>query len=120
RPLAPGDVLVLVRSRAELASLIVTRLFSTGVPVAGVDRLHLHEPLAVQDLLAAVKFAVQPNDDLSLACRLVSPLVGWDQDQLRLLAYGRKSSLWRELRRRAAENEAFASAHQALSGLLEM
>src|SRR6185437_13345502 len=61
--LTAGDILVLVRSRGELASLIVARLFSAGVPVAGVDRLHLHEPLAVQDLLAAVKFAVQPNDD---------------------------------------------------------
>ena len=99
QPLTPGDILVLVRSRGELASLIVARLFSAGVPVAGVDRLQLHEPLAVQDLLAAVKFAVQPNDDLSLACLLVSPLIGWDQDRLRELAYGRKGSLWRELRR---------------------
>ena len=100
RPLTPGDILVLVRSRGELASLIVARLFGAGVPVAGVDRLHLHEPLAVQDLLAACKFAVQPNDDLNLACLLVSPLIGWDQEQLRALAFGRKSSLWRELRAR--------------------
>ena len=115
RPLTPGDILVLVRSRGELASLIVARLFGRGVPVAGVDRLHLHEPLAVQDLLAAMKFAVQPNDDLSLACLLVSPLIGWDQDRLRELAYGRPSSLWRELRRRAEE---YSEAHEALSGLL--
>jgi ATP-dependent helicase/nuclease subunit A len=80
----------------------------------------LHEPLAVQDLLAAVKFAVQPNDDLSLACLLVSPLVGWDQDQLRALAYGRKVSLWRELRRRAEENDAFKAAHGALAELLRI
>ena len=111
RPLTPGDILVLVRSRGELASLIVARLFSAGVPVAGVDRLHLHEPLAVQDLLAAIKFAVQPNDDLSLACLLVSPLIGWDQDQLRELAYGRKGSLWRELRQRSSE---FQGTHDAL------
>jgi ATP-dependent helicase/nuclease subunit A len=117
RPLTPGDILVLVRSRGELASLIVARLFSAGVPVAGVDRLHLHEPLAVQDLLAAVKFAVQPNDDLSLACLLVSPLIGWDQDRLRALAYGRKGSLWRELRQRAAE---FQDAYESLSDLLRI
>jgi ATP-dependent helicase/nuclease subunit A len=117
QPLTPGDILVLVRSRGELASLIVARLFSAGVPVAGVDRLHLHEPLAVQDLLAAVKFAVQPDDDLSLACLLVSPLIGWDQEQLRALAYDRKSSLWRELRQRAAE---FPAAHEALSELLRI
>jgi ATP-dependent helicase/nuclease subunit A len=120
RPLTPGDILVLVRSRGELASLIVARLFSAGVPVAGVDRLHLHEPLAVQDLIAAVKFAVQPNDDLSLACLLVSPLIGWGQEQLRALAYGRKVSLWRELRRRADQNDAFRSAHDALSELLRI
>jgi ATP-dependent helicase/nuclease subunit A len=117
RPLTPGDILVLVRSRGQLASLIVARLFSAGVPVAGVDRLHLHEPLAVQDLLAAIKFVVQPNDDLSLAGLLVSPLVGWDQDQLRSLAYGRKSSLWRELRQRSAE---FPDAHGALAELLRL
>jgi ATP-dependent helicase/nuclease subunit A len=115
RPLTPGDILVLVRSRGELASLIVGRLFGRGVPVAGVDRLHLHEPLAVQDLLAAIKFVVQPNDDLSLACLLVSPLIGWDQDQLRELAYGRKGSLWRAIRERAEE---FREAHEALAGLL--
>jgi ATP-dependent helicase/nuclease subunit A len=120
RPLAPGDILILVRSRGELASLIVARLFSAGVPVAGVDRLHLHEPIVVQDLLAAVKFAVQPKDDLSLACLLVSPLIGWGQDQLRALAYGRESSLWRELRQRAGENDAFAAAHAALAELLRI
>jgi ATP-dependent helicase/nuclease subunit A len=118
RALTPGDILVLVRSRGELASLIVARLFAVGVPVAGVDRLHLHEPLAVQDLLAAIRFAVQPNDDLSLANLLVSPLIGWDQDRLRDLAWGRSGRLWRELGQRAGENDVFRAAHDALSGLL--
>jgi ATP-dependent helicase/nuclease subunit A len=120
RNLAPGDILVLVRSRGELASLIVARLFAKKVPVAGVDRLHLHEPLAVQDLLAAVRFVVQPGDDLSLASLLVSPLIGWDQDRLRELAYGRGGTLWRALRDRVGENEAFDSAHAALSELLRI
>ena len=117
KPLTPGDVLVLVRSRGQLASLIVARLFAAGVTVAGVDRLHLHDPFAVQDLLAAVKFAVQPNDDLSLACLLVSPLIGWDQERLRELAYDRKGTLWRALRERAAE---FGEAHGGLAELLRI
>ncbi len=121
RPLTPGDILVLVRSRGELASLLVARLFAAGVPVAGVDRLHLHEPLAVQDLLAAVKFAVQPSDDLSLACLLVSPLIGWDQEQLRDLAYDRKGiSLWRALRQRADKSPPLLAAHDALAELLRI
>jgi ATP-dependent helicase/nuclease subunit A len=121
RPLAPGDILILVRSRGELASLIVARLFLKRVPVAGIDRLFLSRPFAVRDLLSAVAFAVQPLDDLNLANLLVSPLIGWDQQQLYDLAHGRgKVRLWRALRDRAAERTDFAAAHEALAGLLAM
>ncbi|AKM09697.1 double-strand break repair helicase AddA [Croceicoccus naphthovorans] len=94
-----GDVMVLVRKRKELAGLIVARLHARGVPVAGVDRLRLGAPLAVRDLMAALRFAAQPNDDLSLACLLTSPLIGWSQGDL--LAYGyrdRGMRLWDHLR----------------------
>ena len=100
RKAGPGDVMVLVRKRRELAGLIVARLHAAGVPVAGVDRLRLGAPLAVRDLLAALRFAAQPLDDLSLAALLVSPLVGWSQEQL--LAHGhrpRHIPLWSHLRR---------------------
>ncbi|HOB13606.1 MAG TPA: double-strand break repair helicase AddA [Novosphingobium sp.] len=82
RRATPGDVMVLVRKRKELAGLIVARLHAAGVAVAGVDRLRLAAPLAVRDLMAALRFAAQPFDDLNLACLLVSPLVGWSQDDL--------------------------------------
>ncbi|HEU0044863.1 double-strand break repair helicase AddA [Sphingomonas sp.] len=97
--LRPEDVMILVKRRGELASLLVARLYAEGVPVAGVDRLRLNTPLAVQDLLAAVRFALQPDDDLSLASLLVSPLMGWSQEAL-LAAAPRpdRVSLWRHLR----------------------
>ncbi|MGP1282754.1 MAG: double-strand break repair helicase AddA [Parasphingopyxis sp.] len=98
RALRPEDVLILVRSRGELASLLVARLHEEGVPVAGVDRLMLTDPLAIQDLLAALRLALQPEDDLNFANLLVSPLIGWSQDELYALAKGRRSSLWSALR----------------------
>jgi ATP-dependent helicase/nuclease subunit A len=99
RPLRPEDILVLVRRRGDLAALIVARLHAEGVPVAGVDRLLLTAPLAVRDLLAAVRFAVQPMDDLNLASLLVSPLFGWSQDHLFAAAYGRDgAALWPRVR----------------------
>ncbi|MGQ2936881.1 MAG: double-strand break repair helicase AddA, partial [Sphingopyxis sp.] len=49
RSVAPGDVLILVRRRRDLAARIVARLQSRHVPVAGVDRFALTQPLAVQD-----------------------------------------------------------------------
>ena len=97
RALRPEDVMILVKRRGDLASLIVARLYAEGVPVAGVDRLRLNAPLAVQDLLAAVRFVLQPEDDLSLASLLVSPLVGWTQDELMHAAPREHGSLWRHL-----------------------
>ncbi len=91
--------MVLVRKRKELASLIVARLYAAGVPVAGVDRLRLGNPLGVKDLLAALRFAAQPLDDLACANMLVSPLIGWSQDDLLAHAYRDKGvPLWDHLR----------------------
>jgi ATP-dependent helicase/nuclease subunit A len=98
RPLRPEDILILVRRRSDLASLVVARLYAEGVPVAGVDRLLLSAPLAVQDLLGAARFAVQPLDDLNLAALLVSPLFGWSQDDLFAAAHDRDGALWPRVR----------------------
>ncbi len=95
----PGDFMVLVRRRTDLAALIVARLYARDIPVAGIDRLRLGQPLGVQDLLAAVRFALQPHDDLNLANLLVSPIMGWTQEQL--LQRGsrdRHVGLWSHLR----------------------
>ena len=94
-----GDIMVLVRKRGDLAGLIVARLHALNVPVAGVDRLRLGAPLAVRDLLATLRFAAQPLDNLNLAALLVSPLVGWTQEQL--LEHGWREKhvpLWQHLR----------------------
>ncbi len=99
RALRPEDVMILVKRRGDLASLIVARLYAEGVPVAGVDRLRLNAPLAVQDLLAAIRFVLQPDDDLSLASLLVSPLIGWTQDELMQAAPREAGPLWRHLGR---------------------
>lgn len=114
RPLRPEDILILVRKRGDLASLIVARLHAEGVPVAGVDRLRLNAPLAVRDLLAAMRFAIQPEDDLTLASLLVSPLLGWNQERLYATAAGRSASLWRAVR----ENPREAATADQLRDLL--
>lgn len=112
-----GDVMVLVRKRKELAGLIVARLHARGVPVAGVDRLRLGAPLAVKDLVAALRFAAQPLDDLNLASLLVSPLIGWTQEELLEHAYRPHGErLWSWLRRK--EGPATFSAMERLRSLL--
>jgi ATP-dependent helicase/nuclease subunit A len=100
RYLQPGDIMFLLRSRSDLAGLLVAQLHECGIPVAGVDRLRLLQPIVVQDLLACIRFVLQPYDNLSLACLLVSPLIGWSQERLLERGYrGNHSvSLWQHLR----------------------
>ncbi len=130
RPLRPEDILILVRRRGDLASLIVARLHAEGVPVAGVDRLLLTAPLAVKDLLAAIRFAVQPLDDLNLAALLVSPLLGWSQDALFAASFRRDGALWPHIRAGGCDEATmaglqailamadYATPHQFLESLL--
>jgi ATP-dependent helicase/nuclease subunit A len=115
RPLRPEDILILVRRRGDLASLLVARLHAENVPVAGVDRLLLSAPLAVQDLLAAARFALQPLDDLNLASLLVSPLFGWSQDELFEAAFGREGPLWPHLRARTTRPDTMEGLHSLLA-----
>ncbi|MBF0252091.1 MAG: double-strand break repair helicase AddA, partial [Alphaproteobacteria bacterium] len=118
RPIRPGDVLILVRKRGRFAAEMVRQLKARAIPVAGADRMVLTDQLAVMDLLAAGKFALLPEDDLTLAEVLKSPLVGFDDDRLFALAHGRKTSLWAALSARRGECDAFAHAFAALSALL--
>lgn len=98
RDAEPGDVLILVRKRGDLARTIVSRLYEADVPVAGVDRLTLNAPIAVQDLLSCIRFVLQPDDDLNLAALLVSPLLGWSQSDLYDRGKQRTGvSLWQHL-----------------------
>ncbi|MFT8796260.1 double-strand break repair helicase AddA [Zymomonas mobilis] len=117
RNAAPRDILILVRNRGRLASLIVGCLHAQKIPVAGLDRLTLTAPLAVSDLLSAIRFVLQPDDDLTLACLLVSPLIGWDQERLYRLAAKRakKESLFDRLRKSEAEKETWDIIREWLS-----
>ncbi|MBL8570878.1 MAG: double-strand break repair helicase AddA [Phreatobacter sp.] len=97
QPIRAGDVLILVRRRGALFEAIIRALKNADVPVAGADRLVLGEHIAVMDLMALADCLLTPDDDLSLASVLKSPLVGMDEQELFDLASGRDGSLWQAL-----------------------
>lgn len=101
RLMAAGDVIVLVRKRDAFVNALTRTLKQRhNLPVAGADRLVLTKHIAVQDLMALGRFAVLPEDDLSLAALLKSPLFGVGEDALFELAArrGEKEGLWARLR----------------------
>jgi ATP-dependent helicase/nuclease subunit A len=118
RTLEPRDVLILVRRRNEFARALVRALKARGVPVAGLDRLVLTEQPAVADLLTLCDVLLLPEDDLSLACVLTSPLGGLNDDDLMALAPARDGTLWDALRARAGERLEWHAAWRFLSTLL--
>lgn len=99
RPIHPGDFLILVQRRSSLFAEIIRACTAAGLPIAGADRLKLTEELAIKDLTALLSFLATPEDDLSLAAVLRSPLCGWTEDELFRLAHGRKGYLWEVLRK---------------------
>jgi len=105
RPITEGDFLILVRRRSKLFHEIIRACKKAGLAIAGADRLKIGAELAVKDLTALLAFLATPEDDLSLACALRSPLFGWSEQDLFDLAHKRpeKTYLWAALRNRSDE-----------------
>lgn len=98
RDISAGDFLILVQRRSPLFHEIIRACKNRNLPIAGADRLKIGAELAVKDIVALLSFLSTPEDDLSLAAALRSPLFGLSENQLFKLAYGRnKSSLWSTL-----------------------
>jgi len=115
RPVHAGDFLILVQRRSDLFSEIIRACKAARLPIAGADRLKVGAELAVKDLAALLSFLATPEDSLSLACALKSPLFGWSEQMLFDLAHRRSAKyLWTALRDRAEE---FPETMQILNDL---
>jgi ATP-dependent helicase/nuclease subunit A len=93
RPVEPGDILILVRKRDAFFEAIIRALKAKHIPVAGADRLRLGDHIAVMDLVALGRAALLPQDDLTLATLVKSPLVGLSDDDLISVAPQRAGAL---------------------------
>lgn len=99
RPIRAGDFLILVQRRSALFSEIIRACKAASLPIAGADRLKVGAELAVKDLAALLSFLASPDDNLSLATALKSPLFGWsEQDLFSLAHYRTEKGLWQALR----------------------
>ncbi len=113
--LTPGDVLVLVRKRDRFVNALSRALKNNEIPVAGADRLSLPGHIAVKDLIALGRVALQPGDDLSLAALLKSPVFGLTEDQLFDLAWDRgRQPLMAVLRQRSDADAGIAAIVELL------
>ena len=115
RAARPGDVLILVRRRDALFEEVIRALKREGLPVAGADRLNLSRHIVFADILALIRFALYPWDDLKVAALLRSPFCGVSEQGLYDLAQGRSLSLYAALTSRSGERSEWADAARFLS-----
>ncbi len=95
----PRDFLILVGRRSGVFHEIIRACKELELPIAGADRLRVGAEIAVKDLAALLSFLATPDDDLSLATALRSPLFGWSEQDLFTLAHHRgKKHLWEAMR----------------------
>jgi ATP-dependent helicase/nuclease subunit A len=117
QPFLPGNVMILLRQRGALFETIVKALKDAGVPVTGRDRLTLATHPAVEDLVVLGRTLLLPEDDLTLATALKTPLIGLDDDDLLRLAPERSGSLRAALREAAASQPRYAAVEARLAAL---
>lgn len=113
RPITPGDIMILVRRRDAFFEAMIRTLKDKHIRVAGADRLDVVGHIAVMDCVAAARVALLPEDDLSVATVLKSPLIGLDDSDLIALAPGRSGTLYRALRESTDARHAEAAARIA-------
>jgi len=100
QPAQPKDFLILVQRRNAIFHQIIRACKSAGLPIAGADRLKIGGELAVKDITAVLRFLSTPEDSLSLACALKSPLFGLNEQDIFDLSYKREDRyLWAHLRK---------------------
>lgn len=112
RPLRYGDVLLLVRKRAQIA-VYEQALAAAGIPFVAASRGGLLGSLEVRDLVALLSFLVTPMADLPLAHALKSPIFACSDDDLLQLAARSEAGWQQRLRALVAEGGAGARLTRA-------
>ncbi|MCX5616876.1 double-strand break repair helicase AddA [Bombella sp. TMW 2.2559] len=125
-PLKAGEVMILVPKRSAFLRALIRALKARDVPVASFISSGLVEQPAVQDLMTLCDALLLPQDDLSLASVLTSPLGDLTDESLMALAtadgqrreLGRDGTpLWSVLARRHEERTEWRAAWQRLQAL---
>lgn len=111
------DIMVLVQTRNSFVEEFIRACKDNQVNINGADKLRLSEQIAVQDLVSLGRFLLLPNDDLSLAEVLKSPLFGLsDEDLWKICAKRGNAPVWSKL----GDFSQYAEIYADLQNLLNM
>lgn len=104
RPVGYGDIMLLVRTRTNLACY-ERALSAANIPFAAGSRGGLLASLEVRDIVALLEFLVTPVADLKLAHALRSPIFACSDEDLMQLAARKEASWWQRLEAGVGEGD---------------
>ena len=115
-----ADILVLLRKRDGFYDALHRALQQAGVAISGAGRLVLMEDITCLDLLALGEVMLLPEDDLTLAAVLKSPLFGLDETQIYHLARGRAKGehILARLKENPAQDAAVGQCYERLLSMM--
>lgn len=116
RPLRYGDILILLRRTIKL-SYLQSALRQAGVPFTGSHDENLLQTPEARDVLALLKLLMDPNDNLSLAQVLKSPMFCADDKHLMMLAENR--SYYQQLKKLAGKDAHWRQVYQPLKSWID-
>ena len=104
--LKADDVLVLCQKRKTLFKAALRAFQKRGIAVSTRSDENLRENIAAADVLDLLEVLLSPEDDYRLACILKTPFIGWDEQDIFQICYGRDgNSVWDNLRKLARDQE---------------
>ncbi len=113
RPARYGDIMVLFRRRAPLPAF-EEALRAARLPYTGARPGGLMAALEVRDMAALLTFLSTPDDDLSLAQVLKSPVCGLDEQALMAIRFhDQPGAWWQRLQLLAQADDAAADLKRA-------
>jgi ATP-dependent helicase/nuclease subunit A len=100
----PNDIMILMRTRGTLYREIINALTEYNIPNSGEDKFEIKDHLFVKDILACAAFALLPEDDLTCATLMRSPLIDIDDQLLEDLCVNRDKPLYKLYKNRFLED----------------
>lgn len=130
KPVAPEDIVILLRSPGSAGSLFLRELENRGIPCTTGGGGNLLETEEIGTLRAFLQVILNPRQDIPLISTLASPIFGFTADELAALRSGRKRGsvydallAWETPKAKAfldiLENLRQEARHNTLTGLLQ-
>ncbi len=105
RPLEYRDIVILLRSPKNISSIFENALTKENIPVFSDVDSSFFEYTEIQIFLSLLRIIDNPLQDIDLVSVLRSPVFGFDENSLALLALQRKKYLYNAIKEAAEDEE---------------